>query len=137
MADVFEIIEFLKEKTGADEITESSDVGNDLGVDGDDYIELLAEFSEKYNVDTTPCLWYFHYSEEGSWNSLGNLFFKSPDKRVEYIPITPTMLAGFTRAGKWNVQYPAHKIPARRYDILFNQFIIFAVIVFVLYKCAS
>ena len=137
MAEVSEIIEFLKDRTGTDVVTENSDIANDLGVDGDDYDELLSEFSKKYSVDISSCLWYFHWSEEGSWNSIGGSFFKSPDKGVKHIPVTPIMLAEFTKLGKWNLQYPEHNLPKRRYDIVINQFLILAFIVFILYKCVS
>lgn len=137
MAEVFEIIEFLKVQTGADDITEYSDIVNDMGADGDDYDELVYEFSNKYNVDISSYLWYFHCSEEGSWNSIGGSFFKSPDNRVEHISVTPMMLADFTKVGKWDLQYPEHSLPKRRYDIMINQFLIFAFIVFILYRCTS
>ncbi|MBK7307659.1 MAG: DUF1493 family protein [Chitinophagaceae bacterium] len=135
MAEASEIIEFLKDRTGTDVVTENSDIANDLGVDGDDYDELISEFSKKYSVDISSFLWYFHCSEEGSWNSIGGSFFKSPDKRVTHIPVTPIMLAEFTKVGKWNLQYPEHSVPKRRYDIVIYQFLILAIIVFIFYKC--
>ena len=134
MAEVSEIIDFLKDKTGTDDVSENSDIGNDLGIDGDDYDELILEFSKKYNVDVSSCLWYFHCSEEGSWNSIGGSIFRSPDKRVKYIPITPVMLSDFTKIGKWNIQYPEHKLPKRRYDILINQILVIGFILFLLFK---
>lgn len=137
MAEVSEIIEFLKHKTGTDIVSENSDIANDLGVDGDDYDELLQDFSEKYNVDISSCLWYFHWSEEGSWNSIGGSIFKSPDKRVEHIPVTPLMLSQFTKTGKWDIQYPEHKLPKRRYDIIINQILVLAFIAIIIYKCTS
>ena len=137
MAEVSEIIDFLKDKTGTDDVSENSDIGNDLGIDGDDYDELILEFSKKYNVDVSSCLWYFHCSEEGSWNSIGGSIFRSPDKRVKYIPITPVMLSDFTKIGKWNIQYPDHKLPKRRYDILINQILVIGFILFLLFKFVS
>ena len=136
MAEVAEIIEFLKDKIGVDNVSENSDIGNDLGVDGDDYDELIIAFSKKYNVDISSWLWYFHCSEEGSWNSLGGMLFESPDKQVKYIPVTPLMLTEFTQVGKWNIQYPEHNLPKRRYDLLINRFLILVFLSFVLYKCA-
>ena len=134
MAEVSEIIEFLKQKTGADSISENSDIGSDLGVDGDDYDELILEFSERYNVDVSSCLWYFHFSEEGSWNSIGRQFFKSPDERVKHIPVTPVMLSNFTKSGKWNLDYPEHNIPKKRYDILVNQVLVIGLILYLLWR---
>lgn len=137
MVEVSDIISFIKDKTGAENVSENSDIGNDAGVDGDDYAELINDFSDKYNVDISSCLWYFHWSEEGSWNSLGGIFFKSPDKYVNYIPVTPLMLTEFAREGKWNIQYPEHKLLKRRYDIIFNQLAVLVFLGLLLYKCAS
>ena len=136
MVEISEIINFIKDKIGADKVSENIDIANDLGVDGDDFYEFINEFSKKYNVDISSCLWYFHCSEEGSWNSIGGIFFKSPDKLVQHIPITPLMLFEFAKQGKWNIQYPVHKFPNRRYDIIINQLLFFFFIVFLLYKCA-
>ncbi|MFN8291889.1 MAG: DUF1493 family protein [Chitinophagaceae bacterium] len=134
MAEVSEIIEFLKQKTGADSVSENSDIGNDLGVDGDDYDELILEFAKKYKVDVSGFLWYFHFSEEGSWNSIGREFYKSPDKRVEHIPVTPLMLSNFTKTGKWDIDYPKHDIPKKRYDILINQLLVIGLIIYLLWR---
>lgn len=134
MAELAEIIDFLKEITGANNVSEYSDIANELGVDGDDYDEFVQEFSKRYKVDISPYLWYFHCSEEGSWNSIGSFFFRSPDKRVKHIPVTPAMLAEFTKTGKWDVEYPEHKLPKRRYDLLINQALVIAFILFLIFK---
>lgn len=136
MIEVSEIINFLKDKTGSDKISENSDITTDLGVDGDDFFELILEFGKKYHVDISSCIWYFHCAEEGSWNSIGGAFFKPPNYRVQHIPITPFMLLEFVKLGKWDIQYPDHKIPKKRYDIIFNVLLILSLIIFTLYKCA-
>lgn len=135
MIEISDILNFLKEQTGSNLVSENCDISNDLGIDGDDFDDLIIEFGKKYNVDISPCIWYFHSAEEGSWNSIGGAFFKSPNNRVQHIPVTPLMLLEFVRAGKWNLQYPDHKIPKRRYDIIINQLLILALIIFMLIKC--
>lgn len=137
MAEISDILNFLEVQTGSEDVSENSDITNDLGVDGDDFFELIAEFGKKYQVDISSCIWYFHCAEEGSWNSIGGAFFKPPNHRVQHIPITPLMLLEFVKEGKWNLQYPDHKIPKRRYDIIVNQLIVLLFIIFILYKCAS
>jgi hypothetical protein len=137
MVELSEIINFVEKHTGADNVSENSDLTKDIGVDGDDFDELINEFAKKYNVDISSCLWYFHCSEEGSWNSIGRAFFKSPNNRVIHIPVTPLMLFGFTKVGKWNLEYPEHKLPKKRYDIIINNLLILICILFLLYKCAS
>jgi acyl carrier protein len=60
-----DIKKFLEDQVGCDdeEITESCDIVNDLGCYGDDFFELMFDFSKKFNVDMTPYLWYFHTKE--------------------------------------------------------------------------
>jgi hypothetical protein len=132
MVELAEIVAFIKDQTGCDKVAENSDITEDLGVYGDDFDELIVNFSKKFNVDISSCLWYFHCCEEG--NSIGGAFFKSPDKRVKHIPVTPLMLFEFAQKGKWDIQYPDHKLPKRRYDILINQVLIVGFVIFLIYK---
>lgn len=132
-----EIIEFLKDLSGADKVEPNSDIGNDLGMDGDDFSEMIEKYSSKYSVDMTNYLWYFHHADEGSFNNIGGLFFDPPYKRVQRIPLTPSMLTDFANRGKWVIQYPDHKIPTKRYDMLVNQIIIGLVLVFILVTVIS
>ena len=127
-----EIIQFLKQETYEDKITSETDVFRECGVSGDDCDELLHSFQEKYNVDMTEYLWYFHHEEEGSWNSIGGSFFKSPNEQVKRIPITPKMLTEFANSKKWNVNYPEHKLPKHRYDIYINWLFLISIIVLII-----
>ena len=117
-----EIIDFVKETTGWDNITKDTDIF-DNGIVGDDFHELIEKFAEKYSVDMTNYLWYFHADEEGwSW-SFGKLFFAPPYKRVQRIAVTPSLLTEFANKGKWDIEYPKHNIPEKRYDLLINKFV--------------
>lgn len=49
--------------------------------------------------------------------------------RVEHIPITPLMLADFARTKKWEINYPPHTIPTKRYDLIINQ--VFAILLLI------
>jgi acyl carrier protein len=137
MYQLVEILKFVETQTGAgaDEVSESADIVEDLGCDGDDFAELIAKFSKDYNVDISDYRWYFHHTEEG--NNIGGSFFSPPDKKVKRISVTPTMLFEFAKSGKWDIQYPDHKLPKRRYDILINQLLIAAFLSILIYKCAS
>jgi hypothetical protein len=137
MVQVSEIFDFIENKTGVDKVSENIDITNELGVYGDDFFELIEEFSKKFNVDISSCLWYFHTREEGSIHSIGAAFFKSPNETVTHIPLTPLMLCEFAKDGKWNIQYPKHRIPKKRYDLLINQLLLLSFIIFLFYKCAS
>jgi hypothetical protein len=123
MKSITEILEFVKDEVGTGKVAEDSDIENDLGCYGDDFDEFIEKYSKRFNVDMTTYLWYFHTGEEG-FGSIGGLFFKPPNSRVQRIGITPKMLLEFAEKGKWNIKYPEHKIPQKRYDLLINQIIL-------------
>jgi hypothetical protein len=122
-----EIIEFVKKNTGLKNITSDTDIF-DIGVVGDDFHELIEEFAKTYSVNMTNYLWYFHADEEGGRGSIGGLFFDPPYKKVNRISVTPLLLTEFANKGKWEIEYPKHQIPKRRYDLLINTIILVAVI---------
>lgn len=129
---VEELIGFLKELSGADKIKPTTDIFEDILV-GDDFHEMVEKYAKKYSVEMKGYLWYFHTDEENAWNSIGAYFFKPPYQRVERIPVTPSMLTDFANRGKWDINYPQHTLPKRRYDILINQILagVFLVGVFI------
>ena len=133
-----EIKQFIVDKTGCnyEEVKEDADIDHDLGCTGDDFDELISEYCVRFNVKMDNYLWYFHTDEEGHFNSIGRLFFKTPYERVKHIAVTPTVLLESANERKWTLTYPEHKLPKRRYDILMNQVVIVLFIVFVIYKCA-
>ena len=114
------IIDFLKDYSGNEEINADTDIFRDLGMDGDDFHEMMDAYAKKYNVDMSSYLWYFHGNEEGGKNSLGSVFFKPPYERVERIPLTPSLLTEFANNGSWSIDYPEHTLPKRRYDTMIN-----------------
>ena len=131
MTDITEIIKFVKEETCVSEVTEDSDIEDDLGCYGDDFFELIEKYSKNFNVDLSTYLWYFHTGEEG-FASIGGMFFKPPNRRVKRIPVTPKLLFEFAQKGKWSLEYPEHKIPKKRYDSLVNQIIMLILIISVI-----
>ena len=126
-----EIIDFVKENLGLDNVTDNTDIF-DNRLFGDEFHELIEKFAETYSVDMTNYLWYFH-ADEGYF-SFGSLFFEPPNKRVNRIPVTPLLLTEFANKGKWNIEYPEHKIPKRRYDTLINQISVVAIVVWIIVK---
>lgn len=113
------IIAFLTDFIGLEDITAQMDIFDELGITGDDFHKMIDSYSKKFHVDMTNYLWYFHTNEEGS--SIGSAFFKAPYERVKRIPVTPKMLLDFANTGKWNIDYPEHSIPKRRYDLIINR----------------
>ncbi|WP_299703715.1 DUF1493 family protein [uncultured Pontibacter sp.] len=141
MCTVDEVIIFLKEVTGVKKIDPDSDIFYDIGVVGDDFDEMMHEFAEKFSVNMDQYLWYFHGDEEGSMWGIGSFFFAPPYKRVNRIPVTPTLLAEAANKGKWDIQYPDHKLPKWRVDMYIDQVIGIAVlgiaVVSLVVKCSS
>lgn len=127
-----EILSFIKELTCAEKVTENIDIESDLGCYGDDFHELIEEYAKRFNVDISTYLWYFHTREEGS-ESIAELFFSPPNIRVKRIPITPKMLYEFAEKGKWEVKYPKHDIPKKRYDLFVNLILLIAIIILSIY----
>lgn len=134
---IAEIIDFLKDVSKTDNIKADSDIFKDIGMSGDDFHETIEEYANRFSVDMTNYLWYFHADEEGSF-SIGSIFFKPPYVRVERMPISPNLLLNFANTGRWDIKYPPHKLPTKRYDILINQifsgFILLTIIIWLIKK---
>jgi hypothetical protein len=124
MTDLADVYAFLENEAGVREakLTPYSDLESDLGITGDDFFELAEAFAKAFNVDMAAYRWYFHHSEEGTFNP-GALFFKPPYRRVARIPVTPALLLSAAHAGAWPVSYPEHFL-SRRYDILLTYVIL-------------
>jgi Protein of unknown function (DUF1493) len=128
MSTSTEIIDFIKKRTGSENITSDTDIFAD-GTVGDDFHELIESYAKTYSVDMTNYLWYFHADEEGGWNSIGGLFFIPPYKKVQRIPVTPALLNDIATKGRWDIKYPQHNVPKRRYDILINKILFMGVVI--------
>lgn len=130
MQELADITAFVADETGLDRswLTPERDIFGRGGISGDDCDELLRSLSERYQIDMSKHLWYFHHAEEASFN-LGGLFFKPPNARVTHIPVTPTLLLEAATSGHWPVTYPHHRLPKRRYDMWLNAIIACAIIV--------
>jgi len=122
-----DIEDFLRTQTGhRGSITPSTTLQRDIGVAGDDMHDLFDAYAERFSVDMTRCLWYFHTEEEG-W-SIGSLFVKPPYKRVKRIPITAEMLLRFANSGQWAIPYPKHSLPRRREDLEIDRIVMILIV---------
>ena len=136
MTTITEIIEFVKERTGHAVVTEDTGIENDLGCCGDDFHELIEVYAVRFNVDMSGYLWYFHCTDEGM-PGIGEWLFKPPYDRVKSIPVTPRMLFEYAEIGKWNLQYPEHKIPKRRYDTMINMIVLIITLIWMIWAYIS
>ncbi|MEZ0540774.1 DUF1493 family protein [Fibrella arboris] len=135
MHKIADIQRFIANKTGADisKVSADCDIERDLGCTGDDFHGLMQDYSSVFQVDMSSYLWYFHTGEEGQ--NFGAAFFKSPPSRVDHIAVTPQLLVDVANKGHWDISYPPHKMPKRRYDILVNQLLVGVFICLILYRC--
>lgn len=122
MSWLAEVRNFLEDYSGVYPERPDIDIFKDMGVVGDDFHEMIEKYAEKYNVDMSDYLWYFHADEEG--HSIGGQFFKPPYERVNRIPVTPQMLADFIVTKKWSLDYPPHEIPKHRTDLIINKVLV-------------
>lgn len=122
MTEIEEIYQFLAEEIGVpkSKFHESTDIYGEFGMEGDDCFGFEEYFSERFGVNMDKFLWYFHHGEEGIF-SIGALLFKPPYSRVPRIPVTPKVLQESAIQGSWTIEYPAHAIPKRRYDVAINK----------------
>ena len=132
MKTINDILEFVEEKTGTKNVGSETDIFFDLGCTGDDFDELIETYSERFSVDMSGYLWYFHADEEG--HNIGALFFKPPYRRVKRIPITPSVLLYYANKGVWSMKYPEHKLPKRRIDIIIGILILIAVLIWTIFS---
>jgi hypothetical protein len=116
MVSFCDIEVFVQECCGIRRTLKASDrLEEDLGITGDDYFELIDEYSKRFDVNVDGFLWYFHCHEE-AFNP-GALFFPAPSSQVKRIPITLEHLLAFANSRKWDISYPPHSLARRRYDI--------------------
>ena len=108
-------------------LSDSCDVFEKLGVDGDDAFELIDAFEAAFGVDMSNYRWYFHHGEEGM--NLGGLVFRPPYMRVKTIPITMSLLLQAIETRRWSLVNPEHTLPSVRWDIWLARVLIILLIV--------
>lgn len=66
------VMQFLSDFTAVavDKIHPKTDVARDLGVDGDDAIELLDQFSQEFDVDLSDLDGSKYFEPEQGWNPI-------------------------------------------------------------------
>jgi hypothetical protein len=114
----FKDIQPFVEKHACGKVEPDSDLFG-LGINGDDFHNMMDEFADRFHVNMDGYLWYFHTNEEGQ--NIGGLLFPSPNKRVKRIPVTPLMLVEAANIGMWSCVYPKHSLPTKRWDIVINR----------------
>lgn len=117
-SNLSDVIAFIRGRSGSENVYPNTDIFQDLGFQGDDFHDLIADYAKQFAVDMRGYLWYFHGDEEG--HSLGAWFFDPTYERVIRLPVTPAMLHRYAVSGRWDMTYPQHLLPKRRYDLMIN-----------------
>lgn len=108
------LIAMIMNKVGVnrDEVINCEDIERDLGCTGDDFHELMDAYSDRFNVDMSGYLWYFHTHDE-TMATLNLMPGNPPSKQVERIPVTLNLLVDKALLGRWDLKYPPHVLQSR------------------------
>ena len=88
--------------------------------------ELIENFP-KYDILYFKLLIIFIMKKKEVGIALEDIFYKSPDKLVKRL-ITQKMLK-FLKQKKWEINYPYHKLPEKRKDILLNEIVLIVTLI--------
>ncbi|MEQ3663794.1 DUF1493 family protein [Olleya sp.] len=85
--NIFEKVkEFIIKESLVDyiEITPTTSIEKDLGITGDDAVDLLTKFGNEFHVDVSNFEFKKYFQEEGSWvfGWLSNIFGKEDPIRI-------------------------------------------------------
>jgi hypothetical protein len=108
------LLELIIESVGvkASEVLPDKDIEHDLGCTGDDFHELMDAYSDRFNVDMSGYLWYFHTHDE-TMATLNLMPGNPPSKQVERIPVTLNLMVDKALLGRWDLKYPPHVLQSR------------------------
>jgi hypothetical protein len=108
------LLELITESVGvnASEVLPDKDIEHELGCTGDDFHELMDAYSDRFNVDMSRYLWYFHTHDE-SMATLNPFPGNPPSTQVERIPVTLDLLVEKAMLGSWDLNYPPHLLKPR------------------------
>ena len=137
---IADIQEFISTQLGCDLglVTADADIVYDLGCVDFALDEFIAAYRSKFGVNMEDYRWYFHTNVvSGDTSALGKMLFKPAPNAVKHIPITAKILWESAINGKWNIWYPEHTVPRRRFDAYIQASIIFIFIVAILYTCMT
>ena len=99
-----ELIEFLASERSIkpSKISMSSQLGRNLGVDGDDAVELMEAFAKRFNVNLTGYDHNVYFGPEAGLSIINLLFLSSSKKVRDLKPITVAHLFRCANDGSWH-----------------------------------
>lgn len=120
MVIIEQIFRLIQDECGVDkqQLALNTDLFEELGIEGDDFSELIEKYALTFNVNMDDFLWYFHSNDEGI--NVWRFIFKPPNKKVNRIAVTPELLLRFANTKKWDLNYPEHNKPTNRRDLIYS-----------------
>ena len=100
-----ELIDFVSTKTGFSQTTslsQQSTLNRDIGLDGDDADEFMAEYFDHFMIEYGDYDWSNYFGEEG-FNPVSLLIDIANEKPVAK-PLTLGMLEPAAAIGKWDTK---------------------------------
>jgi hypothetical protein len=136
MVAIADIYQFIQTELSVPEslLAEDSDIFQLFGIENDDAADFIQHFGDRFKIDLSSYLWYFHHGEAGL--NIGGFFIKPPYKQVTRIPITPAILLKAATKKRWKLQYPDHQFPKKRWDMVINKAILCLVLFYLLNRFA-
>ena len=71
----------------------------------------LEAYAMRFGVDMRGYRWWFHHRDEGPFAT--PLVALDDDRNEIRIPLTAAMLDGFADRGRWDLEYPPHRLGLR------------------------
>ncbi len=104
-------------------VTPSTDLLADLGIDGNDAVEIFESLADRFGVDFSDIRWDRHFGPEAGFNPLALLLPSWWRWQRERIPVRVRDLAHAVVAKRWTMTYPdappssiRHEPPTGRSD---------------------
>ncbi len=85
-----------------------TDVLAAAGDNGKAASQFLTLYSMRFRVDMRPYKWWFHHRDNGVFAI--PLVARDPEGNVIRVPLASADLARFAEAGRWDVDYPPHRL---------------------------
>ncbi len=101
-----ELVAFLCQETGSapNKIRRQTQLRRDLGVEGDDGVELIEAFGRRFGVDVSGCTLGLYFGPEGSVGPIELLLWIGwaiTRQLPRFVPITVDDLEASIRAKRW------------------------------------
>jgi hypothetical protein len=90
---------------------DAADLLGSAGLDGKAASRFLQLYAVRFRVDLRGYRWWFHHREGGVLAM--PLVALDGEGREIRIPLSAEMLAGFAERGRWEIEYPPHRLGLR------------------------